>query len=212
MTKIIDLKAIQLEYHNKELIKESLLSSPSEQLKLWMQEMIDSDVPYPNAVTLSTVDIDGAPHSRVVLIKDINDQGLSFFTNYQSAKANHIRNNQMVYVNFFWKEADRQVRLLTKATKLDYEISNEYFLSRSKASQINAIASPQSQKITKENLLAEVKKVIDSNQELKCPSFWGGYNLQIKTCEFWQGRPNRLHDRFLYEQIDGQWTISRLAP
>lgn len=208
----IDLKAIQLEYHNKELIQESLDSSPNEQLKLWMQEMIESSVPYPNAVTLSTVNEDNAPQSRIVLIKDITEKGLTFFTNYESAKADQIKNNQLVYVNFFWKEADRQVRVLTKASKLDYEASNEYFLSRSKASQINAIASPQSQKISKDDLMSKVQNVIDSKQELKCPTFWGGYNLEIINCEFWQGRPNRLHDRFFYEKVNNAWAISRLAP
>lgn len=208
----IDLKAIQLEYHNKELLLESLSTSPNDQLKIWMQEMIDSSVPYPNAVTLSTVDKDNTPQSRIVLVKDINDKGLTFFTNYESAKATQIENNQLVYVNFFWKEADRQVRVLTKASKVNYETSNEYFLSRSKASQINAIASPQSQKISKESLLKKVQNVIESNQELKCPAFWGGYNLEIINCEFWQGRPNRLHDRFFYEKENNNWMISRLAP
>lgn len=208
----IDLKAIQLEYHNKELKLESLDKSPNTQLQIWMKEMIDSSVPYPNAVNLSTIDAKNAPHSRIVLIKDINEQGLSFFTNYESAKADQIKNNQLVHVNFFWKEADRQVRLLTKATKLDYKTSNDYFLTRSIASQINAIASPQSQKISKEDLLKRVDAVIESKQELKCPQFWGGYNLEIITCEFWQGRPNRLHDRFLYEKENDKWIVSRLAP
>lgn len=208
----IDLKSIQLEYHRKELLRDSLKDTPNEQLNDWMQDMIHSKVPYPNAVNISTVGSDGLPHSRIVLIKDITEAGLTFFTNYRSAKAKQIENNSFVCVNFFWKEADRQVRVLAKASKLNYKESNEYFLSRSMASQINAIASPQSQKITKEELEQKVQDVKESNQEIVCPHFWGGYLLEIINCEFWQGRPNRLHDRFFYEMENNNWKISRLAP
>ncbi len=208
----MNLKDIQLEYHHKELKIEDLANNPNEQASNWMQEMIDSKITYPNAATLATANKDGIPASRVVLIKDISSSGLTFYTNYESAKAQEIKENQIVSLSFFWKEADRQIRIIASATKTSYEDSNEYFLSRSHASQINAIASPQSQKISKEDLENKVKAVEESDEKIKCPSFWGGYLLEIISAEFWQGRPNRLHDRFLYEKENNKWQISRLAP
>ena len=208
----MNLKDIQLEYHHKELKLEDLAQNPNEQVSKWVQEMIDSNITYPNAATLATVSKKGIPASRVVLIKDISSRGLVFYTNYESAKAQEIKDNQIVSLSFFWKEADRQIRITAKATKTSYENSNEYFLSRSHASQINAIASPQSQKISKEDLEKKVKLAQESYEEIKCPPFWGGYLLEIISAEFWQGRPNRLHDRFLYEKEKDVWQISRLAP
>jgi len=208
----MNLKDIQLEYHHKELKIEDLAKNPNEQASKWMQEMIDSKITYPNAATLATANKDGIPASRVVLIKDISSSGLTFYTNYESAKAQEIKDNQIVSLSFFWKEADRQIRITASATKTSYEDSNEYFLSRSHASQINAIASPQSKKISKEDLENKVKAAEKSDEKIKCPSFWGGYLLEIISAEFWQGRPNRLHDRFLYEKENNKWQISRLAP
>lgn len=207
----MDLKKIQLEYYQKELQVETLSKEPYLEIQKWIKEIIDKEVSYPNAAILATSDASGDPSARVILIKDINEKGITFFTNYDSHKAKDINENNLVGLTFYWKEADRQIRVKARATKTTREESISYFKSRSIESQISAIASKQSQKVSKEDLIKKVQEIKD-NKKIECPENWGGYLLEIISCEFWQGRPNRLHDRFFYEKVSGQWQISRLAP
>lgn len=206
-----DLKSIKLEYHQKELSFESLADNPHEEIIKWMDQAIDNKVSYPNNAIIATVDSQGSPSSRVILIKDINEKGITFFTNYDSEKAQHIKKNPHVSLTIFWKEMDRQIRVKAIATKTSREVSKKYFSSRSKESQISAIASPQSSPISKEDLDKAVQAIKDSDK-IECPLNWGGYLLSIEECEFWQGRPNRLHDRFLFKKDNDNWQTCRLAP
>lgn len=210
----MDLKDIKLEYIREELNIEQLSQSPGEQLEKWMQDAIDTEISYPNAVTLSTIDKDGFPNARIVLAKDIQKDGLVFFTDYTSSKALELIKSRKVSVLFFWKELDRQIRIQGEATKVDPEESEEYFLSRPYESQISALASNQSSVINKEELVTRVEKLKEQYPKgnVPYPANWGGYKVSIEKAEFWQGRPNRLHDRFAYNPKDNGHSIERLSP
>ncbi|MCT4641892.1 MAG: pyridoxamine 5'-phosphate oxidase [Bacteriovoracaceae bacterium] len=208
----MNLKDIILEYHQKELTKQMLNECPYTELKSWMDDAIEKEVSYPNAATLATVDKDNTPSNRVILIKDISSSGVTFFTNYESQKGQDILNNPNVSISIFWKEFDRQIRIKGKATKTDRQTSEEYFNSRSPLSQVSAIISDQSQVVTKEKLHGDFEALKDTKAILECPNNWGGYRVNIDSIEFWQGRPNRLHDRFIYKKEKSNWKIDRLAP
>jgi len=211
----MDLKDIKLEYIREELKAEDLNSNPTEQLKEWLKQVKDSEVTYPNAASLSTVSKDGIPTTRIILIKEIIDNDLLFFTDYRSTKSVHIENNNNVSLLFFWKELDRQIRIIGKAKKTSEAISRTYFQSRPKESQLSAWCSHQSHENTKEqlvkNLNTQKEKFKDINS-LPLPPFWGGFAITPCQYEFWQGRPNRLHDRFKYENTNEKWVITRLDP
>jgi pyridoxamine 5'-phosphate oxidase len=166
-------------------------------------------------MSLSTFGTDGFPQTRIVLLKAFDEVGFTFFTNYQSEKGRAIENNNGVGLHFFWPELERQIRISGFAEKTSNEISNEYFSSRPELSQLAATVSKQSEKIPSrfflENQFNGLKKSL-KNKELKRPDFWGGFVVKPTKIEFWQGRENRLHDRILYEKINENWEISRLAP
>ena len=177
---------------------------------------IDSGIPEPNAMSVATVDEHGQPWVRTVLLKTYDERGFVFFTNYESRKAADIEANPNVSLLFFWSEAARQVKIRGKAEKLSAAESMKYFLSRPRGSQLGAWVSPQSSVITSRSLLKnkfeELRQKFE-NKEIPLPSFWGGYRIVPDQVEFWQGRTNRLHDRFEYtKQDDGSWAIERLAP
>ncbi len=170
----------------------------------------------PNAVILSTVDSKMRPSSRTVLLKSFDDRGFVFYTNFESKKAMHVEKNPWVSMLFFWSEAARQVKIRGKAEKLPAKESLAYFLTRPRGSQIGAWVSAQSSVITSRSLLEskfqEIKRKF-RDKDVPLPSFWGGYRVVPDQIEFWQGRRNRLHDRFQYSrQDDGDWLIERLAP
>lgn len=208
-----DLTHIQLEYHQPPLSKDQLKADPREQLINWFHLVEEKEISYPNAVFLATVDEQGKPHQRTVLIKDIAPDGITIFTDYNSSKGRHIAHNPNVSLLFFWKELDRQVRINGKAEKLDRSASETYFASRKRASQLSALASAQSQPVSYEQLQAQRDRLDKQYPKtVPCPEDWGGYLIKYSEFEFWQGRPNRLHDRFHYSQFEGEWKISRLAP
>ncbi len=203
------------QYATRSLDEGDLDVNPFVQFDLWMREAIATQVLEPNACTLSTVDADGQPWSRTVLIKGFDERGLVFFTNYESAKAQHLAANSRAALLFPWLVLERQVAVTGRAEKISVAESLKYFLSRPRESQIGAWASKQSTIIGSRSLLegkfAEMKARFAAG-EIPRPDFWGGYRVVPEMFEFWQGRPNRLHDRFRYTRAAGAWSHQRLMP
>lgn len=215
-----EIAAIREEYDKSVLTEELMAPSPITQFELWLAEARGQHVVEPTAMVLSTVSNNNQPSSRIVLLKDIRDNGFCFFTNYESKKAIDIQQNNKVSLLFFWPELQRQVRIEGWTQKIDARDSDEYFASRPKASRIGAIASPQSQVIANRDILEELvlqtTSEIGSHDHIPRPEFWGGYLVSPTLIEFWQGRANRLHDRLVYRKVDSndgkQWQLERLAP
>jgi len=210
----MNLADIRKDYSLRNLNEESVDRNPIQQFSSWMDEVLDAKVPEPTAMVLST-STNNQPHSRVVLLKGLKDNGFVFYTNYDSSKGQQIENNPFVCLNFHWPELERQVRIEGKAVKLPDEESDTYYNSRPEGSRIGAWSSPQSQIITKEELQHKVDAYVNQFQDfiiIPRPHFWGGILVEPHTIEFWQGRPNRLHDRIRYRFIVDEWIIDRLAP
>jgi pyridoxamine 5'-phosphate oxidase len=212
-----DISALRENYQMATLDIEDLKESPIDQFKIWLHDAIDGELPEPTAFVLSTVDDKGNPSSRTVLLKEVNDVGFVFYTNYWSFKAQQIEANPKVAITFLWLGLQRQVRIIGHAMKVDKAITKEYFLSRPKESQIGAWASPQSQTIADrfylENRFEEFKNKFENLEEIPVPDHWGGYEITPIEIEFWQGRQSRLHDRMQYTRNDDySWKIERLAP
>lgn len=209
------LKDIRTDYQKFELTEETVIQDPFQQFTIWLTEAIDAQEPDPTAMVLSTIDKDGFPDARVVLLKEITSEGLVFFTNYQSKKGEQIALNNHVSVVFLWSLLERQVRIKGVAERISEEDSAQYFLSRPLESQLGAWASPQSQLIENRQVLTDnyihYKKEFESREMIK-PPFWGGFIIRPVCFEFWQGRSNRLHDRLEYRLTNQSWEIHRLAP
>ena len=207
---------IRKEYKLETLFEKDTALSPFKQFDKWWQQAIESKIEEVNALTLATVNDEGKPSARIVLLKGYDSEGFVFFTNYQSGKAKNIESNQNVAVVIFWKELERQIRIEGKVEKINAVESDAYFLSRPKESQIGAWASPQSSVIPSRDFLekkVEEYNVKFSKEEITRPQHWGGYIVRPDTFEFWQGRESRLHDRLVYKlQANGEWTMVRLAP
>lgn len=197
------------------LDREDLNDDPVAQFEDWFRYACDTVPMDPNAVTVSTVDGEGRPSSRTVLLKYFDEAGFVFFTNFESKKARDIESNPWVSMLFFWSDAARQVKIRGKAERIPTAETMKYFISRPRGSQIGAWVSAQSSVVTSRSLLEnkfqEMKEKF-SNKEIPLPSFWGGYRVVPEEIEFWQGRRNRLHDRFVYSRQDKGWSIDRLAP
>ncbi|MHA7128669.1 pyridoxamine 5'-phosphate oxidase [Algoriphagus namhaensis] len=210
----MDIASIRKEYSLKSLDINDVNQDPLTQFHAWFQEAMQSDVLEVNAMTLSTMGLNGFPHGRVVLLKEL-DHGFVFFTNYTSQKGQELEANPNASLTFFWPELERQVRIEGVVNKIDPKESDEYFFSRPEGSQIGAWTSPQSQVISsREELEINLKKMEEkfAQESLTRPPHWGGYRLAPVSIEFWQGRPSRLHDRLKYEKKGEAWVISRLAP
>ena len=212
-TSLADLRK---EYTLAGLRRASLDPDPMAQFKQWFQQAVDADVPEPSAMTLSTVDRDGQPSSRVVLLKGLDERGFSFYTNYESRKARELAANPRGSLLFLWKELERQVAIRGRVSKLSAEESDAYFKLRPRGSRLGAWASHQSQVIANRDALDERLRQLEQKypgENIPRPPHWGGYVLAPAEFEFWQGRPNRLHDRFRYVRPDaGPWLIERLSP
>lgn len=209
------LHSIRTEYKYAELSENSIDKNPIKLFEHWLNDSIRAKVNEPTAMSVVTVGLDGFPDSRMVLLKDYNQNGFTFFTNYNSNKGIAISKNPAVGLHFFWPELERQIRISGFAEKTSDEISDRYFSSRPVLSQIAAVVSNQSSKIPSREFLQNQfdnrKNEVDS-KKLKRPENWGGFVVRPVKFEFWQGRESRLHDRILYEYENGSWMISRLAP
>jgi len=207
---------IRKEYSKSTLDTGSISKDPITQFERWLDEALASKVPEPNALTLSTVSEDGRPSGRVVLLKGIEKGKFIFYTNYQSQKGRELEHNPACSLTFFWPELERQVRIEGVASRTDSGSSEKYFQSRPRESQVGAWASPQSAIIVNREILEErVKRIQEKfkgEEKLPKPSQWGGYEVEPNEIEFWQGRPNRLHDRIVFTRVDGLWQVHRLAP
>ncbi|HEY6671248.1 MAG TPA: pyridoxamine 5'-phosphate oxidase [Solirubrobacterales bacterium] len=199
---------------NPPLDREHAAGDPIEQFGAWFAEA-EQVVPLPEAMTLATVDADGSPDARMVLLKGFGRDGFRFFTNYESAKGTELAANPRVALVVYWRELDRQVRVRGTAERLPAADSDEYFASRPRDSQIAAATSPQSRPIERDELdrrYDELARELGDADPTR-PEQWGGYLVRPDSIEFWQGRDSRMHDRFLYTgKPDGSWTIERLAP
>lgn len=209
-----DLSRIRNEYLLGELRTENVLPDPIRQFGVWMDQAILAEIREPNAMTLATVGADGKPSARMVLLKGFDQNGFVFFTNYDSRKGQEIAKNHRIALVIYWKELERQVRIEGFVMKTSGQESDEYFNSRPLESRINAIISPQSTVIPNREYLDNLRKEYFNNftGEHKRPTYWGGFQVTPETVEFWQGRPNRLHDRLRYSRRGGEWLIERLAP
>ncbi|QCK15818.1 pyridoxamine 5'-phosphate oxidase [Mangrovivirga cuniculi] len=212
----MDIADIRKEYSRHSLNIDGVDKDAVKQFEKWFEEAAKSEVLEPNAMSLSTITADGRPSCRIVLLKGISNGGFEFFTNYQSKKGLEIDENPWVALTFFWGELERQVRIEGIAERLTEKESEDYFNSRPEGSKIGAWVSPQSQPIASRVILDErheqVKQKFDGKTVTK-PKQWGGYRVKPVMLEFWQGRPNRLHDRISYNlQKDFSWKVTRLAP
>lgn len=204
---------IRKEYKMASLSEGTVSGDPMKQFELWWFEAVRSNIDEVNAMTLATASNDGLPTARIVLLKGFDQRGFMFFTNYESYKGQQLEENPKACLVFFWKELERQVRILGLVSKLSSEESDAYFFSRPEESRIGAWASPQSQVISGRQWLDEQVKKYAAEKMKTRPDFWGGYLVAPVSIEFWQGRPGRLHDRIQYSMEEkGDWKIERLAP
>ena len=217
-----DYQQQRREYRSPSLRKKALNQNPYQQFQQWMDDACATDILDPTAMTLATVNAAGQPHARIVLLKAFDEQGFVFYTHYQSEKGQDLAQNPLACLLFFWPQLDRQIRIEGKVRQIEPEASDRYFHSRPKDSQLAAYISQQSQPVssrsTLEQRFQQAKQQFQSSP-IPRPEHWGGYRLKATAFEFWQGQPNRLHDRFRYqietnaENHQAQnWQIERLSP
>ncbi|MCB0615216.1 MAG: pyridoxamine 5'-phosphate oxidase [Lewinellaceae bacterium] len=212
-----DIRNLRKDYSAHTLGAGDVKESPILQFSAWFEEAVAAQLPEPNAMTLATSTLDGAPSARIVLLKGVDEQGFVFYTNYESRKGKVLSQNPRAALVFLWHELQRQVRVEGGVERVSMEESEAYFQSRPKGSQIGAWVSPQSQLIASREDLEEKAAALERQyaraEYLPLPPNWGGFRLRPTLIEFWQGRSNRLHDRIQYSlQANDKWKIERLAP
>ena len=189
---------------------------PIRQFQIWLNEAFEAKIPLAEAMTLATATPDGKPSARMVLLKQVDQDGFVFFTNYRSAKARQLDANPYASLVFYWNQLERQVRVEGSVARVSEQESRDYFQTRPRESQIGAWASDQSEVISSRDTLelrAQELETLYCDRDIDCPEHWGGYRLRPERIEFWKGRVGRLHDRILYRRESSDfWTISRLAP
>jgi pyridoxamine 5'-phosphate oxidase len=211
----LDLAALRTEYGDRGIDLDNLDADPLAQFRRWLSDAEQAELAEPNAMAVSTVAPDGAPSSRFVLLRGLDERGFAFYTNHASEKAAEIAGNARVALLFGWLALQRQVRVTGTAERFDDDEADAYFASRPRGSQIGAWASPQSAVLADraelERLVGEIERRFDG-VPVPRPPYWGGYRVRPIAIEFWQGRRSRLHDRMRYAAADGAWRIERLAP
>jgi|TARA_R100001369_G_scaffold91740_2_gene133934 pyridoxamine 5'-phosphate oxidase len=212
-----DLGNYRKSYEKSSLSEEVISDNPMELFQKWFYEVEASDgVDEPNAMTVSTIGLDGFPKNRVVLLKKYTYEGFIFYTNYESEKGRAITQNPNVCISFFWPNMERQIIIKGRAEKIAENLSDGYFESRPDGSKLGAIVSKQSEVVPNREYLEKKLKDLEKeyeNKEIVRPKYWGGFIVKPVSIEFWQGRPNRLHDRIRYSlQANYDWKIERLAP
>jgi pyridoxamine 5'-phosphate oxidase len=215
--KSVDVSELRKEYASQGLYRKNLSPDPFEEFRLWFEESVrTAGDREPNVMTLATVSREGTPSARVVLLKGFDERGLIFFTNYKSRKAQDLAENPSAAVNFHWPWLERQIQIEGRAMKTSREESESYFNKRPIGSRLGAIVSEQSSVIESREVLESRLALLTAQYRAAdppVPDFWGGYRVVPQRFEFWQGRENRLHDRFLYtRQGEGSWRIDRLSP
>lgn len=211
----MDLADLRMEYDVGTIDAASMNADPIEQWRLWFDAAMQADVYEPNAMVVATVDEGGWPHARNLLVKDVDEQGFVFYTNYESAKAAELESAGKASLLFSWLPMHRQVRVVGTVSRVSAEQSDAYFASRPRGSQLGAWASPQSDLIADASVLERSVQDVEArfaDTDVTRPPFWGGYRLSPVMFEFWQGRPSRLHDRLRYVYRDSSWHIDRIAP
>lgn len=209
------LHDLRQEYRSAQLSEKDVESDPILQFGNWFSAAVDAQLYEPNVMTLATADRFGKPSARIVLLKEFDENGFVFYTNYESKKGQDLVENPQAALVFFWAELERQVRIEGVVSKVDVQTSADYFHSRPTGSQIGAMASPQSSVLdSRESLEEKVSNLTKTyeGKEIPHPVHWGGYLIEPMHIEFWQGRQSRLHDRIVYDLVDGSWIINRLAP
>lgn len=212
-----DLGNYRKSYEKQELLEAYLSDDPMQLFQTWFDEVDKNfDDGETNAMTISTLGLDGYPKSRVVLLKKFTHEGFIFYTNYESEKAKAIRANPHVCLSFFWQQAERQVIIKGRAEKISDSLSDAYFESRPRGSQLGALVSRQSEVLKNREEIETRLKQLEAKyagNEIPRPDYWGGFMVRPVELEFWQGRANRLHDRIRYQlNKDGSWQMDRLAP
>lgn len=210
-----DITSIRKEYALNQLDENEVDKNPFVQFNAWFDDVLKAEIAEPNAMVLASATPDGKPSARVVLLKGFDENGFIFFTNYQSRKAIQLEQNSFAALVFFWPDLERQIRIEGKVSRVSEQESDDYFNSRPEGNKIGAWVSHQSRVVQGRNFLESIKVVIESQflgKPITRPINWGGYRLTPNIIEFWQGRPNRLHDRVQYTLTKDKWVIERLAP
>lgn len=210
----LDLARIRQDYSGEPLDEAHASGDPVAQFNAWFAEAVEAKLPMVNAMTLATADANGRPSARIVLLKGADERGFVFYTNYESRKGDELAANPRAALLFYWIELEREVRIEGAIEKTTPEESDAYFATRPLGSRIAAIASPQSAVVAARAILEERYAQAEKQYgaDPRRPAEWGGYRVIPETVEFWQGRPNRLHDRLVYRKAAGGWEIVRLAP
>ncbi len=209
----MNLEKIRAEYGKQALTEEAAGDDPLRLLNTWLQDAVAAEVLEPNAMVLSTADASGAPSSRVVLLRGVQDGALRFFSNYHSRKGRELAGRAQAAALFFWPALERQVRVQGVVSRVSAAESDAYFASRPRESRLGALASPQSAEISRAELDARYTELsAQVSDEVPRPAHWGGYRLTVENIEFWQGGAHRLHDRLAYARHAEGWERTRLAP
>ena len=214
----MDFSDQRLSYEKGQLDQQSIPASPFELLNVWMNEAIEAQVQEPYAMSLATCGEDNKPSVRIVLLREITDKGIVFYTNYESAKGQDIAENPNTEALFFWHKLERQIRISGSIAKIDADKSAAYFQKRPHDSQVGAwVSQPQSGEVANRELMEQtfeqLKTDYPEGAAVPTPEFWGGYEITVNEMEFWQGRANRMHDRIVYhKEADGSFSTKRLLP
>ena len=209
------LSELRLDYKRATLDEHAADSDPFRQFAAWFDEAVAAQLPEPNAMTLATVDPDGQPVARIVLLKDTGSDGFTFYTNYESRKGRALAAHAQASLLFFWPELERQIRIEGRVVRVDAATADAYFHSRPRLSRLGAWASPQSAPLPDRAALEARFAAAEARfpgEQVERPAHWGGFRLVPHAFEFWQGRRSRLHDRIVYRLEDSRWRIGRLAP